>query len=156
MMISRPAARAVAARTRAAALLFTTPAACAPGTARLSASSDAPAALTGPRPGAEVELDVAGARGGAMASFAAWLSGARPRLVWTRTPVALTTSVSEAAVAGSSAAADVRDLVGGDLGVPRPFLRAADRGLDQVPADAALGRPHARVAEQLVGARDLP
>ena len=106
MMISLPAARAVAARTRAAALLFTTPAALAPGTARLSASMT-------PRPRCRTAPPCRGrTRRRKCPPRPPWRpsppgsAGRGPRLVWTRTPVALTTSVSEAAVAGSSAAAE--------------------------------------------------
>ncbi len=100
--ISRPRARAVAARTRAAALLLVRWTASAPGTA--SARADrAPVPRRARRPVARSNSTSVGPEAARSASRAASESGARPRLVWITTPVALRTGSSEAAVGGRAA-----------------------------------------------------
>ena len=103
-MISRPRASASAQSSSAAALLLTTRAASASGTAAASASS-------APRP-RRARLPVASSNSTSVApaatrsaSRAAADSGARPRLVWTMTPVALITCRRLVAYAGRAAMA---------------------------------------------------
>ncbi len=99
-IISRPAASAVAASTSAAALLLTTCTACASGTALASAASIA--APRRPRaPVARSNSRSVHPAAALRASRAAADSGARPRLVCNRTPVALTMGVRLAASRGS-------------------------------------------------------
>ena len=88
-----------------------------------------------------------------IASTAAGDSGARPRLVCTRTPVALSTGRRLLAVAGSASRTAVDGVVGGELAGADPLLDAADGLLDQGAAQPLLRRPHPRLGEQGVGAR---
>ena len=102
--ISRPAASAVAASTRAAALLLTTCTLSAAGTAAARAAS-----VPRPRrprvPLARSNSTSVQPAAAASASVAAADSGARPRLVCSSTPVALITGVRVAARAGNAATA---------------------------------------------------
>ena len=107
---SPPAARAVVASTRAAAPLLTTRASSASGTAR---AARRPARRPpAPPPGREVELDVDGAAAVVSASMAAAVSGARPRLVCSTTPVALSTGGRVVERAGGRRARPRRRLPG--------------------------------------------
>src|SRR5258708_7962607 len=102
IMTPPPAPSAVAARTSAAALLLTTCTAPAAGTARARASSAPPPRR--PRlPVARSNSTSVQPAAASMASRAAADSGARPRLVCTRTPAALITGVRVAAAGGSDA-----------------------------------------------------
>ena len=122
---SRPRPSAVATSASAAAQLFTTIAASAAGTA----ASSAPIAASprGPRrPVPQVELDVGGAAGRDDASTAAADSGARPRLVCTRTPVALSTGLQAARRGGQGGQDGVDRVRRRDLAVPDPLLHPLD------------------------------
>lgn len=102
--ISRPAASAVAASTRAAALLLTTWTPSASGTARASASI-APRPRRARAPDSRSNSTSVAPAATVTASTAAGDSGARPRFVWSSTPVMLTTGRRLVAWRGSAASA---------------------------------------------------
>ena len=102
---SRPSASAASASSTAAALLLTTSAASAP----VSRAQDARDVVLprAARAGAQVVLEVrvAARRPRRTRSSAASASGARPRFVWTMTPVALSTRRSRGAAGSASSVA---------------------------------------------------
>ena len=90
------------------------------------------------------------------ASTAAGDSGARPRLVCTRTPVALSTGCRLLAVPGQRGEDGVDGVRRRDLAVPDPLLHLLDGVLDQAAAQPLAGLGQPRVGEQRVGARHVP
>ena len=90
------------------------------------------------------------------AARAATDSGARPRLVCTSTPVALSTGRSDAGTAGSRSSTAGNQLVRGQRPAPHVLLGGGDRLLDQGPAEPRRRTVQPRVGEHGVGARDQP
>ena len=128
---SRPAASAVVASTSAAAPLLTTWTSPAAGT-RAAQRGQRAAPAAGPLAGAEVELhvDVAGCAC-AIAAAAAADSGARPRLVCSTTPVALSTGRIEPGCAGSGGDRGLGRRLRRELSAPHSLERRDDRSLDR-------------------------
>ena len=153
---SRPPASAVVASTSAAAPLLTTSAASASGTAasRAASGAAAPRAARARSPGRARRRR--SRRRPRSPSTAAAESGARPRLVCTTTPVALSTGRS--VVARRRERGDAprrRRCVGGEVARADPLLGPADTARRTAPA---ADRPRrrlrtARVGEHGVGAR---
>ena len=154
--ISRPAASAVAASTSAAAPLLTTCTASASGTAAASAAERAaPApARAGRWPGRARRRWCRRRR--APRPAAATDSGARPRLVCSSTPVALSTGRSVAGAAGRSASTAGDHRVRLQRAGPDPLLGRGDRLRTSAAAEPADRPVQARVAEHGVGARHPP
>ena len=112
---SPPAARAVVASTRAAAPLLTTSASSASGH-RSRRASTGPRPRPAPPPGREVELDVDRTGGDVQRLDGGAESGARPRLVCSTTPVALSTGVRVVAPSGEGGEHRVDDVGRGEVG----------------------------------------
>ena len=126
------------ASTSAPAALFTTSASSAPVTLAKQRAAVVAAAAAGA--GGEIELEVAVAARDRRhrARRAAGASGARPRLVCSTTPVALSTGRRPGALAVGEALADLRRPVLGRPGAP------GARGVERLPHRARRPPPAAR------------
>ena len=149
-----PAASAVVASTRAAAPLLTTSASSAAGHGRQQGVAACPAPRRARAPVARSNSTSTCRPRRPIASTAAADSGARPRLVCSTTPVALSTGRSVVAAPRERGDARRRRRRRGELARADPLLRRGHGPLDApLAAEPACGGLQARVGEHGVGAR---
>ena len=153
--ISLPGASVRAVNSSAAALLLTTCTPPAVGTARASAAS-APRPRRARRPVARSNSTSVVPPAATTASSAARDSGARPRLVCTTTPVALTTGRRLDAVAGSAATACSATRSGSISPARARCWASAITDFTSARPSTRCGFGQARIGEQDVGAGHSP